>query len=58
MCELFGFSSAEPVAINDWLKEFYTHSDQHPHGWGLALLNGHEASIEKEPVQATKSRYL
>ncbi|MGM9649308.1 MAG: class II glutamine amidotransferase [Butyricicoccaceae bacterium] len=58
MCELFGFSSAKPMTINGWLKEFYTHSSQHPHGWGLALLNGHEVSIEKEPIQATKSRYL
>ena len=58
MCELFGFSSAIEWTINDYLKEFYNHSDMHPHGWGLVTLEGNEAFIEKEPVQATKSTYL
>lgn len=58
MCELFGFSSEKGLAINDYLKEFYSHSAQHPHGWGLVCLEGNEAFIEKEPLQATKSRYL
>lgn len=58
MCELFGFSSRRPQKINEDLKEFFSHSDQHPHGWGLALLNGNDADIEKEPIQASKSLYL
>ncbi|MCM1498491.1 MAG: class II glutamine amidotransferase [Clostridium sp.] len=58
MCELFGFSSENRVVINPYLKEFFSHSDMHPHGWGLACLEGQEAVIEKEPVQAAKSRYL
>lgn len=58
MCELFGFSSHKPEKINQELKEFFSHSNQHPHGWGLALLNGNDAAIEKEPLQASKSRYL
>lgn len=58
MCEIFGFSSGKPQTINAELKEFFSHSDQHPHGWGLALLSGSEAAIEKEPAQASKSRYL
>lgn len=58
MCELFGYSSKKCGIINDYLKEFYSHSNKHPHGWGLAGLEGNEAVIEKEPIQATKSNYL
>lgn len=58
MCELFGFSSEKGFVINEYLKEFYSHSDKHPHGWGLVRMEGNEAMIEKEPVQATKSGYL
>lgn len=58
MCELFGFSSEKELVINEYLKEFYGHSDMHPHGWGLVCFEGSEAMIEKEPVQATKSAYL
>lgn len=58
MCELFGFSSERGFPINGYLKEFYSHSDQHPHGWGLVCLEGNETFIEKEPMQAAKSRYL
>jgi glutamine amidotransferase len=58
MCELFGFSGTQPEQLNQPLREFFSHSNQHPHGWGLALLHGTEAAIEKEPLQASKSLYL
>lgn len=59
MCELFGLNSAVNVRINDKLKEFFTHSKEHPHGWGLALFYDKGAvSLEKEPVAAYKSYYL
>ncbi|MCD8356444.1 MAG: class II glutamine amidotransferase [Clostridia bacterium] len=58
MCELFGFSSRNQQDISSYLKEFYIHSNMHPHGWGLVTLDGNEAVIEKEPVQASKSNYL
>ncbi len=58
MCELFGFSSGKELVLNDYLKEFYSHSDMHPHGWGLVCLKGNEALIEKEPMQASRSAYL
>lgn len=59
MCELFGLNSAVNVSINAKLKEFFTHSKDHPHGWGLALFYDKDAvSLEKEPVAAYKSRYL
>lgn len=58
MCELFGFSSKEKICSNFLLKKFYSHSDKHPHGWGLACINKDEALIEKESKQASKSNYL
>ena len=58
MCELFGFSAARPVRANEWLREFYSHSPDHPDGWGLATFHDGIPSIEKEPVQASRSPYL
>jgi glutamine amidotransferase len=58
MCEIFGVNAKSKVQINDYLKEFYSHSKEHPHGWGLGILDGEAFSIEKEPMQASKSRYL
>lgn len=58
MCQLFGICSSEEYQINDYLKEFFSHSNAHPHGWGMAFMEKNEVQIEKEPVQATKSNYL
>lgn len=58
MCELFGISSAKKIPVNDLLREFFSHSDKHPNGWGLATFDHGSASIEKEPVQASRSVYL
>lgn len=58
MCELFGVSSSEKVYCNKLLEVFFSHSDEHNHGWGLATFNGNGASIEKEPVPAYESAYL
>lgn len=58
MCELFGICSRNEFLMNDYLREFYSHSNKHPHGWGLACLEKQEAMIEKEPLQAAKSHYL
>lgn len=58
MCELFGYSAETEYEINDYLKTFFKRSPQHPNGWGLACMEGAEAVIEKEPIQATKSHYL
>ena len=58
MCELFGFTSKREKVINDYLKRFFERSDMHPHGWGLACMNGSLVNIEKEPIQASKSKCL
>lgn len=58
MCELFGSCSKERKQINSYLKEFYSHSSRHPHGWGLACMQDHNVTLEKESLQASKSHYL
>ena len=58
MCELFGICSAEDYQLNGYLKEFFAHSKDHPHGWGMALMDHNKVHISKEPVQASKSTYL
>lgn len=58
MCELFAFSGKEPVALNSYLKEFFSHSLEHMHGWGLAFFYENAVNVEKEPVPAYKSQYL
>lgn len=58
MCEIFGFSSSDDFYANDYLKTFYSHSDKHPHGWGLACVSRKSALVEKESLQASKSHYL
>ncbi len=54
MCELFGFSARKSAVIKDHLDTFFSHSEKHPHGWGLMYGGG----IVKEPVKASKSELL
>ena len=59
MCELLGFSSRKRRRRNDLLREFYSHAESHPHGWGLARFpDGGAPLVEKEPVCATRSACL
>ena len=58
MCELFGITSLEKIQVNSLLKEFFSHSQRHPHGWGMAVFYGNYVSLEKEPVEASYSNYL
>ena len=58
MCELFGFSSSREEELNDYLKTFYSHCEEHPHGWGLAILDADKFNVRKEPVKARSSVML
>lgn len=40
------------------LREFFSHSNKHPNGWGIANFYEGSVAIEKEPIQASKSAYL
>ncbi|MBQ7707079.1 MAG: class II glutamine amidotransferase [Lachnospiraceae bacterium] len=58
MCQIFAYSSSKRTKLNSILKEFYSHSEEHPNGWGLATFDGVHANIEREPLRAAKSNYL
>ena len=58
MCELFGVTADKKINVNTYLQKFFRHSKVQPDGWGLALFADGCVSIEKEPVKASKSKYL
>lgn len=55
MCELFGASLNKRTDLKEYLREFFRHSNKHPHGWGLAGEKDGDALIVKEPVCANDS---
>lgn len=58
MCEIFCFNSNKATEVNECLKCFYEHCDEHPHGWGLANMHSNGAKISKEPIKAKCSENL
>ena len=55
MCELMGMSAKRRRAVNALLREFYSHAEAHPHGWGLARFSDAGVpSMETEPIKATE----
>lgn len=58
MCELLGMIAAREVDATGLLRSFYSHSERHPNGWGLAVRRGGRIDIEKEPLKALRSRRL
>lgn len=55
MCELIGFSAAEPTGIKEQLKEFFSHSVSNPHGWGIMygerLIRGSERASDSAMLE-------
>ncbi|MCI5867113.1 MAG: class II glutamine amidotransferase [Methanosphaera sp.] len=58
MCELFSLSCNNEIEINDYLKCFYEHCSEHPHGWGIALMDDNKTLLKKQPVKASESEFL
>ena len=54
MCELFGFSASEPEDITNELREFFSHSVEHPHGFGLMC----DGKLYREASRACDSKAL
>ena len=48
MCELLGLTARRKIIMNKWLETFFSHSAQHPNGWGLALSDDGAFSVDKE----------
>ena len=57
MCELYGVTSKKSIKMNNILKDFFKHSYNHPHGWGLAI-DGREDTLIKEGKAAYESEIL
>ena len=58
MCEIYAYSGEVNKTLNDDLHEFFSHSGEHPNGWGLAIEEDGRMNLEKEPLQASDSVYL
>lgn len=59
MCELFGFSSQTEKDLSAYLNEFFSHSDAHPNGWGLAnFSDNNNIELHTECVSANESNVL
>jgi glutamine amidotransferase len=55
MCQLFAVNSIEPLEANPLFREFFTHADENPHGWGVADLSFREARITRSSERADQS---
>lgn len=58
MCELFAVNAKEPIEVNGYLRTFYSHSELHPHGWGISWRAGQDVALFKEPSRAIDSAFL
>ncbi|MBP3852360.1 MAG: class II glutamine amidotransferase [Erysipelotrichaceae bacterium] len=58
MCELFGYTGKTNKVLNPELETFFSHSVNHPDGWGLALMDRQPYEIDKESVAAFKSEKI
>ena len=58
MCELFGVNAPGKIQLNALLETFFSHSAQHPHGWGMAFFEENPVRIVKQPLTASKSLRL
>ena len=58
MCELFGVNAPRKIELNALLETFFSHSAQHPHGWGMAFFGEHPVRMVKQPLTASKSLRL
>ena len=58
MCELFGLDSVNKINVTPMLREFFSHGNEHPNGWGMAFFYNDSVSLEKEAENSVKSKYL
>jgi len=61
MCELFAMSARFPTTVRLSLDELARHggaTGPHRDGWGIALLDGGDAVIIREPEAACESRWV
>lgn len=57
MCMLYAFNSGKYYELNKSLQQFFSFSNKHPHGWGLAFYrDGNELSLIKKDEAAYISK--
>jgi glutamine amidotransferase len=44
------------VEVNPLIREFFTHADENPHGWGVADLSFRQASVVRSAERADRSQ--
>ncbi len=52
MCEIYGFSGNRKKELNNDLCKFYSHSDEYPNGWGLALFDEQKIDYDNNKILA------
>ncbi|MBQ9885518.1 MAG: class II glutamine amidotransferase [Lachnospiraceae bacterium] len=55
MCELFGFCSEKEQNLSGYLTEFFSHSVNHPNGWGYARVDDGKTKVYLEALPAYES---
>ena len=58
MCEILAINSKHVLRANRMLREFFSDSPFHPHGWGLAWYEHDRFALHKEPLTAVDSNFL
>ena len=61
MCELFAMSSRYPASVSTSLEEFARHgglTGPHKDGWGVAMYEGLDVQVVREPAAAASSECL
>lgn len=58
MCRLFAASGTSRFRLNEELSEFFSHSDVHKDGWGIAFLDSETPELIKEKLCANHSDKL
>lgn len=58
MCELFAVTAKRRITVNDTLKTFFSHSEEHRNGWGLYIDDDDLELLVKEEIRAIDSLRL
>lgn len=58
MCELYAVTGRHKITVNDTLKTFFSHSEEHRNGWGLYLHDEDRELLVKEELKANDSALL
>jgi glutamine amidotransferase len=57
MCELMGYSFAQPIVADFSIREFATRGEENADGWGLAWYPDRSVALIKEAVQWKASKH-